>query len=203
MSLTSLTSSYLSTTLYSSTLEKPFKITIEAVNFVGAENVTYSKYDLQIGLFHGARPLCPEKTISLKNADTEVEFDITVSNVPRMAKLCFGLFEKKKNNPASWVNDASAPIAVDIRTLPIMFRATIAAKIMIITSNAIPPMSFSVSFIWFLLYRLLDSLQEKNTPPPTRETGWCLLIADRMRFARYWQGSRTLPEPQPVPCYAQ
>ena len=74
------------------------------MNFVGAENVTYSKYDLQIGLFHGARPLCPERTISLKNGDTDVEFDITVSNVPRMAKLCFGLFERKKNNPASWVN---------------------------------------------------------------------------------------------------
>ena len=74
------------------------------MNFVGVEHVTYSKYDLQIGLFHGARPLCPERTISLKNGDTEVEFDITVSNVPRMAKLCFGLFERKKNNPASWVN---------------------------------------------------------------------------------------------------
>ena len=105
MSLTSLTSSYLSSTVYSSTLEKPFKITIEAVHFIGAETTvqtSYSKYDIQIGLFHGARPLCSLKTISLENQ--EVEFDITVSNVPRMAKLCFGLFEKKKNNPSSWVN---------------------------------------------------------------------------------------------------
>ena len=110
MSLTSLTSSYLSSTVYSSTLEKPFKITIEAVHFIGAETTVqtnYSKYDIQIGLFHGARPLCSLKTISLLKRDTEnqeVEFDITVSNVPRMAKLCFGLFEKKKNNPSSWVN---------------------------------------------------------------------------------------------------
>ena len=111
MSLTSLTSSsYLPSTVYSSTLEKPFKITIEAVHFIGAETTvqtSYSKYDIQIGLFHGARPLCSLKTISLLKKDSEnqeVEFDITVSNVPRMAKLCFGLFEKKKNNPSSWVN---------------------------------------------------------------------------------------------------
>ena len=110
MSLTSLTSSYLSSTVYSSTLEKPFKITIEAVHFIGAETTVqtnFSKYDIQIGLFHGARPLCSLKTISLLKKDSEnqeVEFDITVSNVPRMAKLCFGLFEKKKNNPSSWVN---------------------------------------------------------------------------------------------------
>ena len=88
-----------------SSLEMPFKITIEAVNFVGTtDSGTYSKYDLQIGLFHGARLLCPLKTVSLKNLDMEVEFDITVSNLPRMAKLCFGLFEKRKNNPSSWVN---------------------------------------------------------------------------------------------------
>ena len=34
-------------------------------------------------------------------------FEIPVANLPRMAKLCVGVFEKKKNNtqhPLFWVN---------------------------------------------------------------------------------------------------
>ena len=90
---------------YFSTLEKPFKISIEAINAI-PEN---SKLDLQIGLFHGAQLLCPFKTISIKNngeVHVEVEFEITLANIPRMAKICFGLFEKRKNTfqPYSWVN---------------------------------------------------------------------------------------------------
>lgn len=88
-----------------STLDKPFKICIEAINSI-PEN---SKLDLQIGLYHGGRPLCPLKTVPIKSngeVHAEVEFDITLSNIPRMAKLCFGLFEKRKNTqqPCSWVN---------------------------------------------------------------------------------------------------
>ena len=104
----------------STTIEKPFNILVEMVKFSleGSSTTTSGlKFSLQIGLYHGGRPLCPLKTIVLKGVPNEegvitlnnnIEFDISVSNLPRMAKLCFALFEKRNNKgaarPISWVN---------------------------------------------------------------------------------------------------
>lgn len=114
-SLTSLSLSNLAATspfqfsmTYSSSLEKPFKISIESINY-GTE-FSFSKHELQIGLFHGGKLLCPMKTISLfrnEEINAQVVFDITLSNLPRMAKLCFGLFDRQRKNtlqPLCWVN---------------------------------------------------------------------------------------------------
>lgn len=42
-----------------------------------------------------------------EEVNAAIEFDITVSNLPRMAKLCFALYVIRKTNalqPISWVN---------------------------------------------------------------------------------------------------
>ena len=96
-------------TIHSSNLDKPFKILIESVNY--GTDVTYGKHEIQVGLFHGNQILCPLKTLSLNKSfgvevGGEVKFDISLANVPRMAKLCFGLFERRKGTayPLAWVN---------------------------------------------------------------------------------------------------
>ena len=105
--------------VFSSAIDKPLKIFVETINFSTSlgnnYNSTFVKHDLQIGLFHGGRTLCPLKVLTLKGSpseegvwqvQSEVEFDLTLANVPRMAKLCFGFFEKRKsaNTPIAWVN---------------------------------------------------------------------------------------------------
>lgn len=70
---------------------------------------------VQLGIFHGNKLLCPTMFVSINNSPDQegaipiqqsVQFDILVSNLPRMAKLCVGIFEKKKGsiNPIFFVN---------------------------------------------------------------------------------------------------
>ena len=90
----------------STSIEKPFKIFIETINFASeVRDLSSLKLGFQIGLFHGGKPLEPLKTIFLKGPPENgtllvnhlVEFEILVANLPRMAKLCFGLYEKRTN----------------------------------------------------------------------------------------------------------
>ncbi|XP_023685988.1 phosphatidylinositol 4,5-bisphosphate 3-kinase catalytic subunit delta isoform [Paramormyrops kingsleyae] len=83
------------------------------------------KLVVQAGLFHGSELLCKVMTSSEVNVcsepvwDQKLEFDISVCDLPRMARLCFALYAvtekskkprstKKKNKkadcPLSWVN---------------------------------------------------------------------------------------------------
>jgi phosphatidylinositol-4,5-bisphosphate 3-kinase len=109
-----------STTL-STSIEDKFKIKIETINISMDVPNSGAKFCLQVGLFHGGRQICPLETIvmfkgrpsvvegdhqGILEVDREVEFDILVSCLPRMTKLCFGFFEKRKTtqHPLSWVN---------------------------------------------------------------------------------------------------
>ncbi|KAK5619422.1 Phosphatidylinositol 4,5-bisphosphate 3-kinase catalytic subunit delta isoform [Crenichthys baileyi] len=83
------------------------------------------KLVVQAGLFHGSEPLCKMMTSSEVTVCSEplweqrLEFDINVSDLPRMSRLCFALYAviekakkprgtKKKNKkadcPIAWVN---------------------------------------------------------------------------------------------------
>ena len=101
--------------VFSNAIDKPLRIFVETINFSTGANFANANHDLQIGLFHGGRPLCPLKNLSLKGSpseegvwqvQSEVEFDLTLANVPRMAKLCFGFSQTRKgaNTPIAWVN---------------------------------------------------------------------------------------------------
>ena len=62
---------------------------------------------IKLGLYHGAKRLAPTlvhffQSHQLQNAKQEFTFDIPLSNLPRMAKLCIGVFERKKNNCQEW-----------------------------------------------------------------------------------------------------
>lgn len=88
---------------------------------------------IQVGLFHGGKSLCEkqkttEKIINTGSVETEwnetLTFDISVTNIPRMARLCCVVYETCKNvktgglrarrlkdcgkdlfiNPLAWVN---------------------------------------------------------------------------------------------------
>ena len=59
----------------STTIEKPFNILVEMIKFSleGSSTTTSGlKFSLQIGLYHGGRPLCPLKTIILKGHSVEI-----------------------------------------------------------------------------------------------------------------------------------
>lgn len=90
----------------------------------------FFKVGVQAGLFHGGKPLCEsqkttEKVVSKEGNvefEEELQFDIQISNVPRMARLCFAIYEMSKTakgvkarklkekkedmymNPLAWVN---------------------------------------------------------------------------------------------------
>ncbi|XP_023328992.1 phosphatidylinositol 4,5-bisphosphate 3-kinase catalytic subunit beta isoform isoform X3 [Eurytemora carolleeae] len=82
----------------------------------------YSDLKLRIGVYHGRKSLCSEVSLSFGERvktmvdkhgtffkyvlDQCVELDILVSNLPRMARLCFGLYRERKRRilPLAWVN---------------------------------------------------------------------------------------------------
>lgn len=60
---------------------------------------------VQAGLFHGGKSLCePQKTHerpvedSRANFEEKLQFDILVSNIPRMARLCLVVYEISKSS---------------------------------------------------------------------------------------------------------
>lgn len=84
-----------------------------------------------VGLFHGGKPLCSNRRTSERQVvaetgectwDEDLDFDLLVCNIPRMARLCFVVYEVSKNakgtksrktkdskqeqffNPIAWVN---------------------------------------------------------------------------------------------------
>lgn len=66
--------------------------------------ILFFKVGVQAGLFHGGKPLCEsqkttEKVVSKDGNvefEEELQFDIQISNVPRMARLCFAIYEMSK-----------------------------------------------------------------------------------------------------------
>uniref|UniRef100_A0A6Q2ZD82 phosphatidylinositol-4,5-bisphosphate 3-kinase n=1 Tax=Esox lucius TaxID=8010 RepID=A0A6Q2ZD82_ESOLU len=104
-------------------IEEPFNIHLIQGNRVNADEGM--KLMVQAGLFHGSEMLCKVVTSGEVNVcseplwDQKLVFDINVSDLPRMSRLCFALYAvieknkkprstKKKNKkadcPLAWVN---------------------------------------------------------------------------------------------------
>ncbi|KAJ0180330.1 hypothetical protein K1T71_003734 [Dendrolimus kikuchii] len=81
-------------------IDQHYTCVIERVSDLNVTN-TYAKVVCQVGIFHGGKALCEtRKTRSVlisTNGDAEwaqtIVFPIKVSNLPRMARLCFGIYE--------------------------------------------------------------------------------------------------------------
>ncbi|XP_046678812.1 phosphatidylinositol 4,5-bisphosphate 3-kinase catalytic subunit delta isoform [Homalodisca vitripennis] len=111
-------------------IEENFTFRVSAICRVNCDDDRSVQVGIQAGLFHGGKSLCEsqktaEKLVS-KDGDTEWEedltFDIKVCDIPRMARLCFVLYEILKSskgvrskrlkdsrqelyvNPMGWVN---------------------------------------------------------------------------------------------------
>lgn len=77
----------------------------------------YKQVICQAGIYHGGKSLCePQKTkvavvssVGEAQWDEELQFPIKVSNVPRMARLCFVIYEisKAKNKRRKDANKVS------------------------------------------------------------------------------------------------
>ncbi|XP_065339767.1 phosphatidylinositol 4,5-bisphosphate 3-kinase catalytic subunit beta isoform [Cloeon dipterum] len=98
-----------------------FSVLIKSINKLNCDKD--SVVGVRVGIFHGGKPMCEQKSTSEKPVTMEedvckcqwenelLEFDITVANIPRMARLCFVVYEKSRSakrkyalNPLAWVN---------------------------------------------------------------------------------------------------
>ncbi|XP_076265389.1 phosphatidylinositol 4,5-bisphosphate 3-kinase catalytic subunit delta isoform-like isoform X2 [Rhynchophorus ferrugineus] len=111
------------------TITDNFAITLGTASKLNCDTRKYTEVGIQVGLFHGGKPLCQpvktdERLVSDKlevDFDFHIEFDIQVCNIPRNAKLCFVIYESNKCvkgtksrrpkdvkdsqiNPIAWVN---------------------------------------------------------------------------------------------------
>ncbi|KAJ8366995.1 hypothetical protein AAFF_G00334180 [Aldrovandia affinis] len=79
---------------------------------------------IQAGLFHGGELLCKMVTsnkVSMGSeplCDQKLEFDISVGDLPHMARLCFALYAviKKSKKPAPQRRREGCPIAMTLPT---------------------------------------------------------------------------------------
>lgn len=92
-------------------IQKKFAIKINNTAQVNCCDET--KVAIEMGLFHGEESLCDAKTTAdqcVMNLEATwdecVQFDIDVADMPRAARLCLVLFERKgnKKTPRTWVN---------------------------------------------------------------------------------------------------
>lgn len=113
-------------------IEDNFEITIHSIERLNCDSNRTVEAGIQVGLFHGGKSLCEtkktmERTLQPQGCgswDETLTFDISVRNVPRMARLCLVVYETAKNlknggmrvrrmkennkdlyvNPLAWVN---------------------------------------------------------------------------------------------------
>lgn len=87
-----------------------FQCTIQAISGLTYDSNRTMEVGIQVGLFHGGKSLCEkQKTTEISiqtNSGTGqwneiLNFDIMVSNVPRMARLCLVVFETVKSSKSS------------------------------------------------------------------------------------------------------
>ena len=111
-------------------IDENFQITIQTLNKLNVDTNKTVEIGIQAGIFHGGRSLCEKKSsVERMVKDTGsaewqqiLKFDISVQNIPRMARLCLVIYETAKNakhvrarrlkdsqkdlfiNPIAWVN---------------------------------------------------------------------------------------------------
>ncbi|KAH9629422.1 hypothetical protein HF086_013336 [Spodoptera exigua] len=84
-------------------IHKDYSCVVQSVSKLNVDPGNGATVICQAGIFHGGRPLC--ETQKTKPAvmtdgtavwDEELTFPIKVSNIPRMARICFGVYEISK-----------------------------------------------------------------------------------------------------------
>ncbi|XP_037534406.1 phosphatidylinositol 4,5-bisphosphate 3-kinase catalytic subunit beta isoform [Nematolebias whitei] len=96
-------------------VQSPFKIVLVKGSKVNAEET--AKVQVRAGLFHGTELLCKPAVSSESNGrsdhtwkDSTLEFDIAVSDLPRMTRLCFAIYavmdkvKKQKSTKNAHIN---------------------------------------------------------------------------------------------------
>lgn len=90
-------------------IDQPFAFSIQALNNLTVDANKTMEIGIQAGLFHGGKSLCEKQcTVEVKmigndnnkasvEFDETLKFDIKVSNVPRMTRLCLVIYEVVKN----------------------------------------------------------------------------------------------------------
>lgn len=111
------------------TIQKKFQITILAIKGLNCDTSKEVEVVIQVGIFHGGKSLCePQKTMKMTlqsdgcaTWEQTLTFELSVVNVPKMARLCLVVYEVAKtggggrrktkdsnkysfNNPLAWVN---------------------------------------------------------------------------------------------------
>lgn len=97
-------------------IKQQLQICIHAIKGLNCDANKTMEIGIQVGLFHGGKPLCePQKTSPIPlpadgNARWEevLKFDIMVYNVPRMARLCLVVYEILKNSKNSSSSSGTA-----------------------------------------------------------------------------------------------
>jgi phosphatidylinositol-4,5-bisphosphate 3-kinase len=107
-------------------LQENFKVTVQAINNLRVDNNKTLELGVRAGLFHGGRSLCESRdseTIFVRGSiesslsaewNQTLQFDIRICDIPRMARLCFVVYQVEKNSsqciykgcktPLFWVN---------------------------------------------------------------------------------------------------
>ncbi|XP_014289821.1 phosphatidylinositol 4,5-bisphosphate 3-kinase catalytic subunit delta isoform [Halyomorpha halys] len=111
-------------------IDDPFAFQVTAICRLNCDSTRTVEVAIQAGLFHGGKALCePQKTLEKQVTkeggvcwEEDLQFDIKVCNIPRMARLCFVVYEISKSarglrsrkirdskqelyiNPMGWVN---------------------------------------------------------------------------------------------------
>lgn len=127
------------------TIEDCFICIIKTVTGLNIDASRIVGVGVQVGLFHGGKSLCEPKTtenIGTNSSGNEIKFnqtlkfDINVSNVPRMARICLVIYEIAKHakgggavrgrrikdskdlfqNPLAWVNTTVFDYKNQLRT---------------------------------------------------------------------------------------
>ncbi|CAG9760506.1 unnamed protein product [Ceutorhynchus assimilis] len=120
-------------------ISENYVVIISTASQLNCDTKKAPELGIQVGLFHGGKPLCQpmkteEKSVSEKcevTFDIPLEFDIQVCNIPRNAKLCFVVYEISKYrtksrkpkdpkdsqiNPIAWANTSVYDYKGQLRT---------------------------------------------------------------------------------------
>ncbi|KAL4714084.1 hypothetical protein ACJJTC_008438 [Scirpophaga incertulas] len=103
------------TTRSSWQVDKNYTCTVHSVGGLNVDRTRVVEVICQAGIFHGGKPLCesqktrasPVSAEGVAQWDEELKFPIKVNNIPRMARLCFGIYETIRVKTKKRFKDAS------------------------------------------------------------------------------------------------
>lgn len=154
--------------LSSWTVKQPFEFEVQKISRLNCPLNRSVEVVVQAGLFHGGKSLCePQKTSErpvedcTAKFDERLKFDILVSNIPRMARLCLVVYEISKSSkgvrsrrlkdskqelyivPLAWVNTTVYDFKNQMNTNTTLYMWTYAEDIQ--TDDLLHPLGTVVS----------------------------------------------------------